>query len=328
MGSEQTLLQLLQSRTIVDCDTMDVEVPKSLGPFVDCTSNQAIAFTEIQKPKHAALIRKSVELAKSLSSEYSKDATVAELAVEIAMVKLQLEISHHVTGFVHVQTNPYHSYDTEKTVKGARRIIQIFRHLDSAFDTSRVCIKIPSTWEGLQACRILQSTGTTTLATTLFVIEQAALAGEVGCHYIAPYVNELRVHFDAGFVDTNKAQKLCLEAQRYYEANKVKTQVLPASLTSTAEIMELAGVHHITIAPALLQQLALAPASSLTTKSLFDQTGTAMEVWKGKPFIDDEPGYRIAFTRSGNGEGERKLSQAINIFYDMQTKFEALMSKA
>lgn len=63
-----------------------------------------------------------------------------------------------------------------------------------------MCIKIPSTWEGLQACRILQSTGTTTLATTLFVIEQAALAGEVGCHYIAPYVNELRVHFDAGYV--------------------------------------------------------------------------------------------------------------------------------
>jgi hypothetical protein len=25
MGSAQTLLQLLQSRTIVDCDTMDVE---------------------------------------------------------------------------------------------------------------------------------------------------------------------------------------------------------------------------------------------------------------------------------------------------------------
>lgn len=36
------------------------------------------------------------------------------------MVKLQLEISHHITGFVHVQTNPYHSYDTQKTVKGAR----------------------------------------------------------------------------------------------------------------------------------------------------------------------------------------------------------------
>lgn len=51
----ENLLQLLQTRTIVDCDTMDIEgkkttceqvhdwqfvVPKTLGKFVDCTSNQ------------------------------------------------------------------------------------------------------------------------------------------------------------------------------------------------------------------------------------------------------------------------------------------------
>ena len=75
-------------------------------------------------------------------------------------------------------------------------VIQLFKSLDPAFHTSRVCIKIPSTWEGLQACKILEASGITTLATTLFNIEQAALAGEVGCHYIAPYVNELKVHFD------------------------------------------------------------------------------------------------------------------------------------
>ena len=99
--------------------------------------------------------------------------------------------------------------------------------------------------------------------------------------------------------------------------------MLPASLTSTAEIMELSGVHHITIAPVLLQELAITPASILTTKSLFDQP---TEVFQGKPFVDNEPGYRLALTRSANGEGERKLSQAINIFCDMQTKFEALMT--
>ena len=164
-----------------------------------------------------------------------------------------------------------------------------------------MCIKIPSTWEGLKACRILQSSGTATLATTLFTIEQAALAGEVGCHYIAPYVNELRVHFDAGFSDNNKAQKLCFEAQRYYDMNNIKTQVLPASLTSTAEIMELAGVHHMTIAAALPEQLAKAPASSLSTASLFDQTPATFESYTRRSFIDDEPGFRMAFTRSGNG---------------------------
>ncbi len=71
--------------------------------------------------------------------------------------------------------------------------------------------------------------------------------------------------------------------------------------------MALAGVPHITIAPGLLKALAEAPASSLSTRSLFDEAES-----KAQPFVsykDDEAAYRMAFTRSGNGEGERKLNQ-------------------
>jgi transaldolase len=77
-------------------------------------------------------------------------------------------------------------------------ILEHFQLLDLGFDPSRVCIKIPSTWEGLEACRLLELSGIATLATTLFTIEQAWLAGNVGCEYIAPYVNELKVHFEEG----------------------------------------------------------------------------------------------------------------------------------
>lgn len=35
------------------------------------------------------------------------------------MVKLQVQISQQIAGFVHVQTNPYHSYDTGKMVEDA-----------------------------------------------------------------------------------------------------------------------------------------------------------------------------------------------------------------
>lgn len=50
----------------------------------------------------------------------------------------------------------------------------------------------------MQACRILEAKGIATLATTMFCMEQAALAGDAGCTYIAPYVNELKVHFEPG----------------------------------------------------------------------------------------------------------------------------------
>ena len=83
------------------------------------------------------------------------------------------------------------------TVVGITSLVQ---RIDPTFDTSRLCFKIPSTWEGLQACRRLEASGISTLATTLFSIEQATLAGEVGCRYIAPYVNELKVHIDKEWV--------------------------------------------------------------------------------------------------------------------------------
>lgn len=77
-------------------------------------------------------------------------------------------------------------------------IVSIFKHLAPSYDTKRVCIKIPATWEGLQACRELEKRGVATLATTMFCMEQAALAAAVNCTYIAPYVNELKVHFEKG----------------------------------------------------------------------------------------------------------------------------------
>jgi len=106
------------------------------------------------------------------------------------MVKLQLEISRHITGFVHVQTNPYLSYDTHRTIEAARRrnlcctlwisltesgIVKLFTHLDSGFDSKRVCIKIPSSWEGLQACKALEASGISTLVwnTSNFFLLQA-----------------------------------------------------------------------------------------------------------------------------------------------------------
>lgn len=61
-------------------------------------------------------------------------------------------------------------------------------------------IKVPSTWEGLQACRTLKGLGVKTLGTTVFSMEQAALAAEAGCIYVSPFLNELRAGMDPTYV--------------------------------------------------------------------------------------------------------------------------------
>ncbi|KAF9894880.1 hypothetical protein FE257_004501 [Aspergillus nanangensis] len=296
--TSQTGLDILRTRSIVDCDTLDEQVAKDFGPFQDCTSNQAIAYGELSTPKHTELLTAS-------------------------MVKLALKIAPHIHGHVHIQTNPYYSYTVEKTIVNALRIVQLFQHLQPGFPQSRICIKIPSTWEGMMACRALEQAGIHTLATTLFTLTQAVLAAEVGCTYIAPYVNQLKVHFEPGFEDPNKLLPLCVLIQKYYESTQAKTQVLPASLTSAGEIFALAGVQHITIPPGLLAQLSQ-PGLVPDMQSLFDIGVPAAVPGPNLSFVNDEAGYRIAFSRDLHGASEEKLTQAVNIFCDMQDKLVQL----
>ena len=61
---------------------------------------------------------------------------------------------------------------------------------------SRMIVKVPSTWEGLQACRKLKDLGVKTLGTTVFAMEQAVLAAEAGCIYVSPFLNELKAGID------------------------------------------------------------------------------------------------------------------------------------
>ncbi|KAL2285180.1 hypothetical protein FJTKL_08403 [Diaporthe vaccinii] len=255
-------------------------------------------------------------------------ATLEELAVDFAMVRLALAIVPNLTGYSHIQTNPRWSYNVQKSIQNGERIVSIFKHLAPSYDTKRVCIKIPATWEGLQACRELEQRGIACLATTMFCMEQAALAAAVNCTYIAPYVNELKVHFEKGYVDQNKAFAFCGVAQHYYRKIGARTQVLPASLTSINEVLVLAGVDHITVSPPLLTQLSETRCDDYEGdigSVLKAAENTADEGYKA--ILQDESAWRLAFTRSGRGTSEGKIIQAINIFYEMQVSLEALIKK-
>ncbi|KAL7796765.1 hypothetical protein V8C37DRAFT_420130 [Trichoderma ceciliae] len=328
-----SLLDVLRQSSVVNCDTLDSEVAKDLGPFVDCTSNQAIAFFELTKLSnggtglyHESLIRESVYESIGDLNEIRGRVPLNEFVVEVMMIKLQLLIAPYVTGYLHVQTNPKLSYSEAGMVKNAERIIAIFRELAPSFHTKRICIKVPATWEGLCACRVLEAEGIATLATTMFCMEQAALASDAKCTYIAPYINELKVHFETGYIDYNKAFEFCREAQAYYNANNHHTRVLAASLTSVEEVLQLAGVHHITISPTLLHALSRLDGNTMSNKlgKYFD-IELAME--KYASILQNESSWKLAFTRSGFGTSQGKIIQAINYFSDFQEKLEELVGR-
>lgn len=102
--------------------------------------------------------------------------------------------------------------------------------------------------------------------------------------------------------------------------------------------MQLAGVHHITVSPPLLAELAATAIEGWRGRESIgwahkeaysERTETETRVWSGpeSTIPGDESAWRLAFTRSGAGRNEVKIIQAINIFADMQERLEEMLRK-
>ncbi|KAF8591724.1 aldolase [Ramaria rubella] len=308
-------LEFLRKNSKIACDTLDFHVAKNLGPFVDCTSNQIIAYFELLK-HNADIISQAAHFAQEQHSEEDKRISCG---VKAMMVLLSLRVLPYLSGRVHTQSSLHVANERDATVQDAREIINIYTRLSPGISTDRICIKIPSTYEGLSACRVLEDEGINTLGTTLFSREQAILAHEVGCTYVAPYV-----HLITGAIDQNKGFSLCEEIFQYYEAYGSKTQVMPDSLVSTEEVMRLAGVHNITISPTLLSDLAI---TTLTPDFQISPSYDRELALQARPqkqlFLGDESSFKKAL--ASNTEASRKLEGAISIFLEFEVKMEEMM---
>ncbi|KAI9716073.1 MAG: hypothetical protein M1828_000484 [Chrysothrix sp. TS-e1954] len=265
----------------------------------DATSNQVIANIELRREENRALVDDAIALAKTLALP-SGVMSFAEFVVELSV-------------------NPHSAHDIAEVKEDAHRIRRLIQLTEPDFDLSRVCIKIPSTWEGLQACRALEKQGIKTLATTLFSIEQAVLAAEVGCHYVAPYVHELKEQVDSEYCDPHPNQLLVREIHDYYKYNSLRTQLMPASLVSMQECIQFAGVDYLTIAPPLLSRLSNSTIDDEELLGSVDGQGCFSEQFlhteshtKVVPlkYIDDESAFRLEFMRSEDGRSEAKQVQS------------------
>ncbi|KAI0815549.1 hypothetical protein GGR55DRAFT_675166 [Xylaria sp. FL0064] len=320
------LLQWLRSKSQIDFDSQDAELSQSLGPFVDCTSNQIDGYFEAILPRRAELVKSSALLAEELLSGFP-GVTYEQLAVEVSLTNISLTLAPHITGSILVMANPVFACSIEKVYENAKRIHAITRKLQPSFDLARLCIKVPATWEGLQACRQLRDINIKTLATTMFTLEQAILAAEAGCIYVSPFGHELRALLDEKYTDDGPYLNVSLEAQKYYQTHSYPTRVKAAGLNSVEEVLLLSGVEAITIPAKVLKSLATTEADeeTLKKKSLFNTTEYQTLYLEKVSFIDDENKYREAFGKRNNGKGQERTTQAIEIFCEYELKAEEFM---
>ena len=170
-----------------------------------------------------------------------------------------LEILKIVPGRVSTEVDADLSFDAEAMVAKGRAIIADYE--SRGVPRNRVLIKLATTWEGVRACEILQREGIDCNMTLLFCLAQAIAAAEAGAFLISPFVGRiLDWHVKAsGKTFTPEEDPGVLSVRNiyaYYKAYGIKTVVMGASFRSIGEIEALAGCDRLTIAPALLDELA------------------------------------------------------------------------
>ena len=123
-----------------------------------------------------------------------------------------------------------------------------------------IAVKLPLTWDGLKACKVLTGEGKMVNVTLCFSANQALLAAKAGATFISPFIGRLDdINLDG--------MELIEDIRTIYDNFGFETQILAASIRSVNHILDSAriGADVITAPPEVIQKLAAHP---LTDKGL------------------------------------------------------------
>lgn len=311
-----TLLDALKQTTTVVADTGDFEGMKRFFP-TDATTNPSLILKAVQLPAYQALLDQTATQGKGRPLDEVVDQLLVAFGAEILKI---------VPGRVSTEVDARLSFDTDATVERARRIIALYSA--KGINKSRVLIKIASTWEGIEAARVLQKEGIACNLTLLFSLIQAVACANAGVQLISPFVGRIydwhKQQAGSNWDETANAGvndpgvQSVSRIYAYFKTHGIATEIMGASFRNSGQILALAGCDLLTISPELLAELdstegELAPR--LTPAFAQAHAPEALQL--------DEPTFR--FLLNEDAMATDKLAQGIRAFVADAKKLDALI---
>src|SRR5690625_2651197 len=248
-----TQLEQLRSMTTVVADTSDLEQMKQFKP-TDATTNPTLILKAVQQPEYRYLLDKVIQ--------DNPNATNAVLTDQL-LVAFGREILNIVPGRVSTEVDARLSFDAQASIERARQIISLYEQ--NGVKRERILIKLASTWEGIQAAKVLEAENIKCNMTLMFSVAQAIACAQAKVTLISPFVGRIYDWHkskegeswdenansgsnDPGVISVKRIYN-------YYKTYDIPTQVMGASFRNTGQILALAGCDLLTISPALLAEL-------------------------------------------------------------------------
>lgn len=309
-------LDALRNHTTVVADTGDFEAMKALRP-TDATTNPSLILKAVQQDAYRPLLEQTVR--------DHPGATAPEL-VDRLLVAFGRAILNIVPGRVSTEVDARLSFDTRATIERARGLIALYEA--AGVPRERVLIKIASTWEGIQAARVLQAEGVRCNLTLLFSLPQAVACADARVQLISPFVGRIydwhKKSAGAAWVEADNAGPQdpgvlsVTRIYRYYKQHDISTEIMGASFRNVGQILALSGCDLLTISPDLLNQLA-GTQGDAPAQLRADDTGPAID-----RIGADEVSFRTLL--NDDAMASEKLSEGIRLFVADAVKLDALIA--
>ncbi|WP_370231307.1 fructose-6-phosphate aldolase [Cognatishimia sp.] len=164
------------------------------------------------------------------------------------IIEVTKEICALVSGPVSAEVT---ATDADTMIAEGRKLAEI---------ADNIAVKVPLTWDGLQACKTLTDEGKMVNVTLCFSVNQAILAAKAGATFISPFIGRLDdINLDG--------MDLIEDIRTAYDNYGYETQILAASIRTANHIAECAriGADVITAPPAVIKGMVNHP---LTDKGL------------------------------------------------------------
>lgn len=131
--------------------------------------------------------------------------------------------------------------DAEGMIKEGREIAKIHKNM---------VVKLPTTPEGLKACKVLTSEGIKTNLTLIFNVPQALLAARAGATYVSPFVGRI----DDISMD---GLQLIRDIADIFATHGIKSQIISASVRNSHHVIECAkaGADLATVPYSVIEQM-------------------------------------------------------------------------
>ncbi|CAM0911240.1 unnamed protein product [Alopecurus aequalis] len=180
-----------------------------------------------------------------------------------ALGNVGAELSHQVPGRVSTEIDARLSYDTQGIIQRVHELLQIYNEHDVL--SERLLFKIPATWQGIEASRLLESEGTQTHITFVYSFAQAAAAAQAGASVIQIFVGRIRdwARNHSGDPEIDEALKkgedpglaLVKKAYAYIHRNGYRTKLMAAAVRNKQDVFSLLGIDYIIAPVKILQSL-------------------------------------------------------------------------